>query len=322
MHILPDKNTLSQLIKKPLSVENQLLKLSEKGLKYDDLENAKKILLSTNYYYFTGYLHKFKSLDIEGEEIYKTDLKIEDLYSLIQIDTQLRSILLQAIDYIERDLKTKIAYYLAQDDKIHGSVNYLYSEYFESKIVKSDRYYREKINGIRRNHRDFIRHYEGEYNKKVQNSTFVKHHSEKYWGCLPIWVAVEIMTIGNIKHLYTKLLPTAIQNQVASSLGLSIGLMKNYLSCLNDFRNLLAHNVRIYDLKISYTPSTNKKDPIDTTNYIFDYVCVLKYLLSDNDFWNCTILVQLSIVMGGMPGNVEAGEWGFPQNWYDILAKK
>lgn len=95
MHILPDKKVLSKLIKKPLSIEKQVEKLQEKGLKIDDVERAKRILLSTNYYYFTGYLHKYKVITDDCVEYYETDLTFEEVYRIIQFDMHLRSIFLQ-----------------------------------------------------------------------------------------------------------------------------------------------------------------------------------------------------------------------------------
>ena len=34
---------------------------------------------------------------------------------------------------------------------------------------------------------------------------FVKHHIDNYNGDLPVWVAVEIMTMGNMHKLYNNL---------------------------------------------------------------------------------------------------------------------
>jgi len=323
MHILPDKDTLSQLIKKPLPVNKQVEKLKEKGLRIDNDSKAEKILLSTNYYYFTGYLIKSKKTRTDCSEYYDTDLDFDDVYSLIKFDMQLRCIFLQAIDYIERDIKTKIAYYMAMDDLDYGSINYLYTDYFLDKLsVQNFKNENEKIrlqNTLNRNHKDFIRYYETEYNKKVDNSIFVKHHNEKYWGCLPIWVAVEIMTIGNIKNLYGNVLPNSIKSKISGAYNLSPELFNNYLKGLNIFRNLLAHNVRLYDERTSYTPMTNCLDPIPNTNFIFDYVVILKYLISDTDFWNCMIITQLKMLFMELNKKINSDRWGFPSNWLDLL---
>jgi len=327
MHILPDKETLSKLMKKPLPVDKQVEKLQAKLIQIDDIDRAKKILLSTNYYYFIGYLHKYKVIPEDCEEYYDTELSFEDVYSIIQFDMHLRSIFLQAIDFIERDIKTKIAYYLVVDDPNNGSINYLYCDYFIDKLPLSDykdpKEKRRLTNDLQNSHKAFIKYYETEYSKKVGNSTFVKHHREKYWGCLPIWVAVEIMTIGNIQNLYKEVLPTNIKKTIANAYDLSPDLFSNYLRGLNIFRNLLAHNVRLFDEPTSHTPMTNRKDYIKRTNLIFDYVHILKHLTGDADFWNCTIITQLDTVFNHeLNKKVSSSRWGFPKNWIDILVKK
>ncbi|WP_162178253.1 Abi family protein [Proteiniclasticum ruminis] len=324
---MPDKKVLSKLIKKPLSIEKQVEKLQEKGLKIDDVERAKRILLSTNYYYFTGYLHKYKVITEDCVEYYETDLTFEEVYKIIQFDMHLRSIFLQAVDYIERDIKTKIAYYLAMDDPIDGSINYLYSEYFISKLPTED-YKVEKdkkflIDNTRYKHNEFIKFYESEYTKKAANSTFIKHHCEKYWGCLPIWAAIEILTIGNIHNLYKNVLPTKIMKEVAREYEISTDLMSNYLRGLSIFRNLLAHNVRLFDESTSHTPMTNRRDILKKTNLIYDYVYILKNLTSDADFWNCTIITQLDLAFtNDLFKKVSSDRWGFRSDWRDKLLKR
>lgn len=326
MHILPDKNVLTDKVKKPILVDKQVDKLEEKGISINNRDAAMKVLLSTNYYYFTGYLHNYKNFRENGEEYYDTDLSFDDVASIIRFDMQLRSILLQAVDFIERDIKTKIAYYLAIDDPNDGGINYLYTDYFTNKMTfpasTSLRRQEKSIEIFCKKHKDFIKFYEIEYNKKIENSIFVKHHAEKYWGCLPIWVAVEIMTIGNIKNLYQDVLPTKVKKDVADEYALSTELLENYMKCLNTFRNLLAHNVRLFDEKTSYTPKQNDNDTIQFTNLIFDYVFVLKHLTSDKDFWNHTIIPQLKLIFtNSLCNKISPSRWGFPSNWDNILNK-
>lgn len=331
MHILPDKAVLSELMKKPQNIDDQVLKLSSKGLRIEDPERAKKILLSTNYYYFTGYLHEYKVVSEGCNEHYDTLLSFEDFYSIIQFDMQLRSILLQSIDFIERDLKTKIAYSIALDDLNDGSINYLYEDYFLDRLKNSNAYkVKDRIgkknleDNLRKNHSAFISFFESEYSKKLRNSTFLIHHSHKYWGCLPIWVAVEIMTIGNLKKFYEGVLDFDLKSVISNYYNLTPKYLANHLNCLNIFRNILAHNSRLYELGASFSPHILDEDiNMRKTHKIFDYVYVLRNLTSDMDYWNCSIIVQLDMLFQDtITKKVPITCWGFPTNWKDLLIKQ
>ncbi|MDX5028777.1 Abi family protein, partial [Streptococcus suis] len=44
-----------------------------------------------------------------------------------------------------------------------------------------------------------------DFQKSIANNSevlFVKHHINKYRGQFPIWVAVNLLTLGNLKYLY------------------------------------------------------------------------------------------------------------------------
>ncbi len=134
---------------------------------------------------------------------------------------------------------------------------------------------------------------------------------------------MEILTIGNIQNFYKDVLPTSIKKIIAKEYDLSPDLFSNYLRGLNIFRNLLAHNVRLFDEATSHTPMTNNKDYLKKTNLIFDYVYILKHLTSDADFWNCTIITQLEMAFNfELSKKVSSTRWGFPADWREKLVKK
>lgn len=92
---------------------------------------------------------------------------------------------------------------------------------------------------------------------------------------------------------------------------------------LNIFRNLLAHNVRLFDESTSHTPMTYRRDILKKTNLIYDYGYILKNLTSDADFWNCTIITQLDLAFtNDLFKKVSSDKWGFRSDWRDKLLKR
>lgn len=298
MLIIPDINILSNQVKQHSSIEEQIRTLRSRNLLISDDILAEDILLKTNYYYFTGYLHDFK--DQHGN--YETDLTFEDVYEIIKFDISLRKIFMFAIDYIERDTKTKIAYFMSKH-YTYGNVAYLYHSEFPNKETE---------------HRKFISHFERAFNENSK-LPFVEHHIHTYGKCLPIWVAVEILTLGNIENLYL-ILRTDVKDKIASTYGYSITKIESWLKATRIFRNMLAHNARLYNAKIWYEPK--KTDEYSHSSHlIFDYIVVLKNMFPFQDIWNNEIRDSLSNLFESWGKHVDISCWGFPNDWETILTK-
>ena len=56
-------------IKRPTTIEEQIKILGGRKLVIEDVEFAQNVLLSVNYYNFTGYLHTYKNADDNYENI-------------------------------------------------------------------------------------------------------------------------------------------------------------------------------------------------------------------------------------------------------------
>ena len=134
------------------------------------------------------------------------------------------------MDEIEQIIKTNISYYLAH---AIGSLGYKESKHFRNK----------------KEHDKFIHKFDKaiSHNKKL---LFVKHHIDNYDSEFPIWVAIELFTMGMLEVFY-KNLNTPHQKEIAKTFGVSINIFKSWLSCIVYLRNLSAHYMRLYNINIS-----------------------------------------------------------------------
>lgn len=119
---------------------------------------------------------KSRGMNFHDEEKAKYYLENLDLYIF---DRELRLLLLDAIERIEVSIRSKLAYHLAES---FGSHAHLKPEIFASPL----------------NYARTLTKLKSELDRN-RSEIFIKHHLDKYSEELPpIWVSVEVMTMGQI----------------------------------------------------------------------------------------------------------------------------
>ena len=88
------------------TIEEQIEILKTRKLIINDEELARTIFKENNYYYVKDlFVQK-----IEGQEVYKNNVTLEEIYSLYKFDIEIRTHFLKYILSLERRLNTYIAY--------------------------------------------------------------------------------------------------------------------------------------------------------------------------------------------------------------------
>lgn len=295
-------------LKKWCSFEEQAGILISRGLELsgsegEDKDDLVKFLSCYNYYYVTGYL--FAHLRKNGKYLdeYDRPLQFERIREILSFDSVLRMLLLFCVDLIEKDLRTKIAYFLGE---VYGPDGYLSKENFSSGKGWPKAYDR------------FLEIFE--HLKRVnKDNQFVKHHQEKYGGTMPIWVAVEIMPLGTLYHLFD-MSPIGIKRRVSQCFRVSVEEMESWMSCLVKYRNLFAHNHRLYRHDLPVQPRQRGRHNL-TTRKLFSCLLVMKYLFSNSvnvDVWNGFVLGVIESMIKDNTLNMDSC-YGIPENWKDVL---
>ena len=288
-------------LKKHLSLSGQVDLLISRGLVVHDKQAAMRVLSNINYYRFTGYLHGFK---IKQTGKYKDGTTFEEIHALYAFDQRFTRILMFALEDIEETLKTRISYTLTQ-------------AFPDDPLI----YLRPQIY---RNGDDFTR-FQAYFAKEVENNKklpFIKHHIDQYGGQLPMWVAVEIMTMGNLYALYKNLQRT-YQKEIAATYQTGVVQMLSWIQNLTYTRNHLAHYMRIYDFNFGRTPAQCNRHHIykTSTGRIFDQIYVMSFMYSDAKEWNDYILPEIEELLRRYNSFVRLDALGFPPNWKEILTK-
>lgn len=122
------------------SIEDQIRLLKERKLKFNDLANAKKHLLTKNYF---NLVNGFETLllttnDSSSPKIY-VDKTFDDFIRLYNFDSKLSSLIFKSISEFETKLKTSIAYRFCKNhcSTLRDNNNYIDIDYYKVPDSKS-----------------------------------------------------------------------------------------------------------------------------------------------------------------------------------------
>ena len=291
---------MAKPLKPPTKFEDQVKKLESRGLIISDHEHAKAVLSRFNYYTFTGYLHNFRKPDSDD---YVDGLTFEQIYGIIEFDRRFRNILMYSLETIEHTLKTKMAYELGHSFEPDG---YMEPLNFEDPVK----------------HQDLLKRYD-EIVKKNRKLPFVAHHLQHYGGAMPIWVAIELFTLGMLEALYGNL-PRKHRYAIAKQFGTGILQLASWIENVRYLRNMVAHYMRLYDFKLGKTPRLCKNHHArysKVTHRAFDIVYVMKALFLDAHEWDKHVVPELERLFNEYDSVIDLSCIGFPPNWKGLLLK-
>ncbi|MEG1564633.1 MAG: Abi family protein [Bacteroides sp.] len=289
-------------LKTHASLSEQVLLLEKRGLEIEDRSLVEKVLFNVNYYRLSGYLHNFKE---PNSDHYTGNLSWYRLKRIYDFDRKLTRMLMYALEDIEETLKTRLSYVITShhpDDPAIYLKPYIYNSYSP--------------------YTSFLSHF---YCAKENNRSlpFVKHHNEEYGGLLPMWVAVELLTMGNLHAIYDNLI-TKYKKELAKTYGTGACQLSSWIENLTYTRNHLAHYMRIYNFNFGRTPAEckNHRRTFPPSNMIFDQIFIISCMYSDVDEWNNYVLPEIKALVDEYEGEIELSGLGFTENWASILTRK
>lgn len=297
--------SISQPLKPALTYNQQIerLKVIHK-LTISDDALALRILAQVNYYRLSTYGIGLKKAS--NPEEYRDDITLDHIFRLYCFDSEFRNNIIHIVEQLEIMLRTRISYYLGIT---YGPEGYTDVRNF---IDKQDRQGQSIHSKIMESLKREIQH-----NK---NLPLVKHHLETYGGHFPIWVAVEIMTFGNIASLFD-IMKTEDKKEISILFGTSPSHLKSWILALVEIRNICAHYNRLYNMPLKQTPFLYRENRKyrNEQNKVFPIVLVIKRMLCANEQWE-SFLKDINKTMNKYREIVVLSFIGFPSEWYEILS--
>ncbi len=308
------------------NLDEQILEIKNKGIIITDELNVKDILLRCNYYnVINGYKRPF--IVSNDPETFASDTQFEEIFSMYNFDRQIREIIFSFILKIENTLRSLIAYYFSE---AHGNSNYLVLDNFDTLQLAS-----EKKSTIRKAKiMELISSINSTIASAISKKDYILHYISKY-GFVPMWVLVNDLSFGQLSKFYTVMLP-AEKIKVAQYWNTILHSdLESYIVTLSSFRNLCAHDDRIYCSKIvNNIPDTEYHELLnieknENGNYnhgkhdFFSLLIVFKILLPSDDFSNLFNKVRgrlwsLKSKINSDSYNKVLYLMGIPSNWEEL----
>lgn len=303
------------------TLDEQIGILKERGLVINDVDKAKNLLLSENYFFINGYRHIFLKNLKSSEFIPGTTF--DELYALFQFDRSFRNVLFKNLLIVENNLKSILSYGLSKKYGIREK-DYLKMSNF-SQDIRKVRQVNDVLNKIKR-----------QIKLNGRQHTATLHYLSNY-GYVPLWILVKLLSFGMINELYSILKPEDKLN-IASYYNLDVETLGIYIALLSNYRNLCAHEDIVFEHRTQKEiPDTRYHRELDIPmmndeyiygkNDIFAVVIMLKFMLNESDFTDFIneVSYDLSLLDGRVniiPQDKILDRMGFPANWEEIAKIK
>ncbi len=283
-------------LKRPTSYEEQLEILKSRGAFISDKVFCLQKMAEINYYRFSAYFLPFRKSD----GTYMDDTSFHTVYRIYEFDRKLRGILFSAIEEIEIYLRAKIAYFHAHK---YGPLGYMDVSNFSGELRK-EKVYENIEREIRSN----------------SQTLFVKHHIEKYNGQFPVWVIIELFTLGMLSRFYSDMLVPDKKQLARELYGTTSKNLASWLRCITDFRNVCAHYGRLYYRVFPAIPSGISL-PASVKRRLWGMMLVLKLLYPNGSKWNSEVLTSLESLFDEYRGYIDLYHIAFSPDWNLQLKK-
>ena len=316
--------------------EEQIEGLKRKNLKFKNERFALNILKRVNYYSFiNAYKENFLDLNYrkispdDPDEMYKDNIYFENLFWLYHFNSEMRSNLLKYIFIAESNIKTKLAYYFCEkyktDNNAYQNVN---NFNYITELRGTINYLVQKLN------RTINRQ------SNIQGSR-INHYTTNY-TTIPLWVLMPQLDFGTTAYFF-KCSKKDIQSKIAKNMKFEFieensefnneyifagEALSDIIFFMNSFRNICAHNERLYDHRFTTNDINNfivhEHYHLNFNYGLFDLILVLKFFTTSLEYKALNSLLAYSLAF--LSKNVDESDFlkilskmKFPRNWKEIL---
>ena len=256
--------------KRPLTIEEQIALLKERGMIIPDEAKAKMLLSNVSYYRLSAYWYTLIE-NPKTDHIFIEGTSFETALNTYVFDRKLRLLIFDEIERIEIALRTTIIYNYSLQ---YGNNWYEDKSLFRGKDAYFYRLQQILIDEMNKTSEVFIKHYRQKYTKPANP---------------PAWMALELVSFGQLSMLYKNLKNCEARRNVAKHFGLDETVLESWLDSLSYVRNTCAHHMRLWNRKLPRTPIIPKNTklpwlkeipPQDRHNRIYISISMISYLLS------------------------------------------
>ena len=285
-------------LKPALTLSEQVDRLVERGMIVEDRDEALRILGEINYYRFTGYAFLFQ----KENDHYHKGTSFAKIVQLIQFDSELRNVLMDALENIEIYARARIAHIFSLAHNRDGGA------YYDPAFAYNKDF-----------HQEFLDDLKVQISKNAQQP-FVAHHINEFDGRMPLWCTVEILPFSRLSKLYSNML-NADKDLIAANMDTDAPHLTNWLHCFSVLRNSCAHYCRLYQNVCNPSVSIDPKFYRLHKEVFVDslFACIFAMLrIMPRIEWKHQFRDNLFKLIEKYD-KVDLKGIGFPPDWKDIL---
>lgn len=297
------QNTPIKFNKPALSLDDQIEKLKEKGMIFEENSKIKHKLGIINYYRLEAYWYPYYNPETEK---FTKNISFDFILNYYRFDNEFRILIFKSITYIEIAFRTQFAYNLSIKYGAHALLD-------DTLFFDQENWNKNKDKAI------------DSYNKYEEN--FITHFREKYTEELPpIWAHVEFMSLGDLLNWWS-LLQNKDKKEIINifQLKTSLNNIRSWLNNLRAIRNYCAHHSRLWNRAFAVEIKQLKNDNISKYKSfwnndkkkgrrIFNSLIILDHLLNSLDISDFNIIEETYLLTQNYKIN-DIMEMGFPSNF-------
>lgn len=256
--------------KAPFTYEQHLALLESRGLIITNREQAKKFLQQVNYYRFTAYCIPYQN----PHDVFIAGTTFDIIVTLYQLDEALRDAVFAMITPIEIFIRTRMSYELSHKWGTFAQ--------YDTAMFQDQTRYAEWLAEL-------------ENTIKYSKEPFIEEYSNKYNGFprLPLWIACEVMSLGNLSTFYS-ILRREARELICSPVNINHEVFKSWLHTITFLRNICAHHSRLWSRSFSIRPLIPNKNPKWMTiafnnKKVFASVAIMEWICKEAGLPMCNV---------------------------------
>lgn len=260
--------------KAPLSFQEQINRLKSRGLNFEDEPKAIEYLKEISYYRLSAYFLPYQMV----KDTFNNGVSFKQIIKTYAFDRELRLLVFDCIERIEVAIRTQFIYQMAvkyNDAHWHDNQSYFITPYYNKIGKKVDPF--NDFQGIMSRAKTARR-----------PEVFIKHYLDNYGSPSnpPAWMSFELLTMGDLSHLYKGLRNKADKKMIANFFEVHPTVFTSWLHTLTYVRNICAHHSRLWNKDLAIEPEKLLKPvgpwlskPFENNKRVFYFISVLRYML-------------------------------------------
>lgn len=258
----------------PLSFQDQIALLESRNLLIDNEPKALSYLQEISYYRLSAYFLPYQS----AKDKFESNITFDQIIKTYSFDRELRLLVFDCIERVEVAIRTQFVNQMA--------LHYNDSHWQDNQNLFITPYY-NKIGQLVNPYADFQAIISKAKTARTPE-TFIKHYTNSYHKPAnpPGWMCFELLTIGELSHIYRGLKNNADKKRIADFFDVHHTVFTSWLHTLTYVRNICAHHSRLWNRDLAIEPEKLLKPKgnwidksFENNKRVFYFLCILRYML-------------------------------------------